>query len=175
MTGARLMKILDFIQKVLIDEFKTIQQDEGHYYISFSLICQGIEFLGACLDLEPFSAKGLSAPRFRKAIDDLFPTSYHQFNQGTGKPLDLYDIFRCSLVHVILPGSRLELIRRAEKAKFNVNHLEVKEIRGINKVVLVSEDLFEDYEKACGEVIARIRDGRLRGWKFAGDLLLTQP
>ncbi len=66
------MEILDFIQKVLIDEFKEIQQDEGHHYLSFSLICQGIEFLGACLDSEPFSAKGLGAPRFRRAIYDLF-------------------------------------------------------------------------------------------------------
>jgi hypothetical protein len=59
------MNLLDFIGKVLIDELKEIQQDEDHYYISFSLICQGIEFLGACLDSEPFSAKGLSAARFR--------------------------------------------------------------------------------------------------------------
>lgn len=169
------MKILDFIQKVLIDEFKVIQQDEGHDYISFSLICQGIEFLGACLDSEPFSAKGLSAPRFRKAIDDLFPTSYHQFNQGTGKPFDLYENFRCGLLHIMLPGSRLELIRRVEEVKFNAHHLEVKEVRGMDKLVLVSEDLFEDYEAACGEIIARISDGRLRGWKFAGNLLLTQP
>jgi hypothetical protein len=163
------MKILDFIRKVLIDEFKTIQQDEGHDYISFTLICQGIEFLGACLDSEPFSAKGLSAPRFRRAIDDLFPTSYRPFNQGTGKPFDLYEVFRCSLMHVILPGSRLELIRRIEKAKLNANHLEVKEVRGINRLVLVSEDLFEDYEKACEEIMARIGDGRLKGWKFGGD------
>jgi hypothetical protein len=39
---------------------------------------------------------------------------------------------------------------------------------------LVSEDLFEDYERACQEIIARIGDGRLTGWKFDGDLLLTQ-
>jgi len=174
MTGAHLMRILDFIQKVLIDEFKEIQQDEGHPYISFSLICQGIEFLGACLDSEPFSAKGLSAPRFRRAMYDLFPTSYRKFNQGTGKPFDLYENLRCGLIHVILPGSRLDLIRRTEKAKFSANHLEVKEIQGIDRLVLVSEDLFEDYERACEEIIARISDGRLSGWKFAGDLLLTQ-
>ena len=168
------MRILDFIQKVLIDEFKEIQQDEGHPYISFSLVCQGIEFLGACLDSEPFSAKGLSAPRFRKAIYDLFPMSYRKFNQGTGKPFDLYENLRCSLVYVILRGSHVELIRRTEKEKFSANHLEVKEIQGIDRLVLVSEDLFEDYERACQEIIARISDGRLSGWKFAGDLLLTQ-
>jgi hypothetical protein len=164
------MRISDFIQKVLIDEFKEIQENEGHHYLSFSLISQGIEFLGACLDSDAFSNKGLSAPRFRRAIYGLFPTSYHKFNQGSGKPFDLYENFRCGLFHVILEGSRLELIRRSENPKFNAHHLEVQEIRGMNRLVLVSEDLFDDYEKACKEIIARIKDGRLSGWKFAGDL-----
>jgi hypothetical protein len=160
------MKVLGFIQKVLIDELREVQQEEGHDYISFTLICQGIEFLGACLDSEPFSAKGLGAARFRRAICDLFPTSYHPFNQGSGKLFDLYENLRCSLLRAILPGLRFELIRRSEKEKFNANHLEIKEIRGIDRLVLVSEDLFDDYEEACQKIIARIRDGRLSGWKF---------
>ena len=164
------MRISDFIQKVLIEEFRKIQQDEGHHYISFSLICQGIEFLGACLDSEPFSAKGRSAARFRRALYDLFPASYRQFNQGTGRPFDLYENLRCGLHHVILPESPIELIEQSEREKFDVNHLEVKEIRSMSRLVLVLEDLFDDYEKACKEIIARIRDGRLRGWKFEGDV-----
>src|SRR4030042_736709 len=84
---------------------------------------------------------------------------------------DLYENLRCGILHVILPGSRLELIRRSEKTILDANHLEVKEIRGMNRLVLVSEDLFDDYEKACKETIARIRDGRLGGWKFREDLL----
>ena len=167
------MRISDFIQKVLIEEFRQIERDEGHHYISFSLICQGIEFLGACLDEEPFSAKGRSAPRFRRVIYDLFPASYRQFNQGTGRPFDLYENLRCGLLHVILPESPIELIQQSEREKFDAHHLEVKEIRGIDRLVLVSEDLFDDYEKACKEIIARIRDDRLRGWKFAGDVLIT--
>jgi hypothetical protein len=164
------MNILDFIQEVLIDEFKEIQQDEDHHYISFSLICQGIEFLGACLDSESFSTKGLSAPRFRRAIYDLFPTSYRPFNQGSGRLFDLYEDLRCGLFHLILPGARLELIRRTEKAQFNAHHLEVKEIQGVNKLILVLEDLFDDYERACQEIMTRINNGRLSGWKFAGNV-----
>ncbi len=152
------MEISDFIQEVLIDQFREIQQDEESHYISFGLICQGIEFLGACLDSEPFSAKGLGAPRFRRAIHDLFPTAYHRFNQGSGKRFDLYEDLRCSLLHVILPGSQLELIRRSEKENLHATHLEVKELRGVNRLVLVLEDLFDDYEKACREIISRIND-----------------
>ena len=167
------MRISDFIQKVLIEEFREIQQKEGHPYISFSLICQGIEFLGACLDSEPFSAKGRSAARFRRAVYDLFPVSYRPFNQGTGRPFDLYENLRCSLEHAILPESPIELLQESGKEKFDVHHLEVKEIRGIDRLVLVSEDLFRDYEKACKEIVARIRDGRLSGWKFKGDVLIA--
>jgi len=39
----------------------------------------------------------------------------------------------------------------------------------MNRLVLVSEDLFEDYEKACKEITARIKEGRLKGWKFLED------
>jgi len=164
------MNVSDFIQKVLIEEFKEIQKHEGYHYISFSLLCQGIEFLGACLDSDAFSNKGLSAARFRRAICDLFPISYQEFNRGSGKPFDLCENLRCALFHIILSGSPLELIRRSERVKFNGNHLEVKEIRGMDRLILVLEDLFDDYEEACQEIIARIRDGRLSGWKFAGDL-----
>jgi len=167
------MRISDFIQKVLIEEFRKIEQDEGHHYISISLICQGIEFLGACLDSEPFSAKGQSAARFRRAIYELFPASYRPYNQGTGRAFDLYENLRCGLLHVILPDSPIEVIQQSEKEKFDVNHLEVKEIRGRDRLVLVSEDLFDDYEKACKEIIVRIHHGRLRGWKFEGDVLIT--
>jgi hypothetical protein len=163
------MEIPDFIQKVLIDELKEIQHGEGHLYLSSALLGQGIEFLGACLDSEPFSAKGLSAPRFRRAIYDLFPPAYHRFNQGTGKPFDLFENLRPGLLLPILPGARLELLRRIEREKWRANHLDVMEIRGMNRLVLVWEDLLEDYESACKEVMARIRDGRLKGWKFEGD------
>jgi len=164
------MKILNFIQKVLIETFKEIQHDEGHRDISFSLICQGIEFLGACLDSEPFSAKGLNAPRFRRAIYDLFPTSYRPFNQGSGKPFDMYENLRCSLFQSILHESRLELIQRCGETELDAHHLQIKEIRGIPRLVLVLEDLFDDYQSACKEIIARITDGLLSGYKFEGEL-----
>lgn len=162
------MTIPDFIQRVLIDGFKEIQRGEVRPYLSSALLGQGIAFLGACLDSEPFSAKGLSAPRFRKAIYDLFPPSYQRFNQGTGKPFDLYENLRPGLLLPILPGVRLELLRRIDREKWRVNHLDVVEIRGMSRLVLVWEDLLEDYERACKEVMARIRDGRLKSWKFGG-------
>ena len=163
------MDVPAFIQRVLIDEFKEIQQEERYLHILFTLICQGIEFLGACLDSDAFSCKGLNAPRFRRAIYDLFPGTYHPFNQGSGRPFDLYENLRCTLFQVVLPGARLELIQRSEKPRLNANHLNIKEIRGSDRLVLVLEDFFDDFEKACKEIMERILDGRLSGWKVTGD------
>ncbi len=163
------MDVPDFIQTVLIDGLKDIRQGDGYPALSLSLLCQGREFLGACLDSEPFSAKGLGAPRFRKAIYDLFPPAYHPFNQGTGKPFDLHENLRSGLLLPLLSGSRLEVVRRSEKEHRTARHLEVAEVRGMSRLVLIWEDLLEDYEMACREVMARIGDGRLKGWKFNGD------
>ena len=164
------MDVPAFIQRVLIEEFEEIQQEGRHPHILFSLICPGIEFLGACLDPDAFSCKGLSAPRFRRAIYELFPSTYHPFNQGSGRPFDLYDNLRCALFDVVLPGARLELIQRSETTTLNVSHLEIKEIGGTDRLVLVLENLLDDFEKACQEIMERIRDGRLSGWKVTGDL-----
>ena len=73
------MNTKEFINNVLIKEIKSIQQENGYHYISFGLISQGIEFLGACLDNYKFDAPGKSRERFNKSINELFPSEYHKF------------------------------------------------------------------------------------------------
>jgi len=162
------MDVPHYILSMLIDGLRDIHHGQGHPALSLNFLRQGIEFLGACLDSEPFSAKGLGAPRFRRAIYDLFPPPYHPFNQGTGKPFDLYENLRPALLLPLLSGSRLEIVRRSEREQWSAHHLEVVEVRGMSRLVLVWEDLMEDYERACHEVMTRIGDGRLGGWKFKG-------
>jgi hypothetical protein len=43
-----------FLRKVLIEEIKGLQ-DHGYHYISFGIIAQGIETLGAAMDANPIS------------------------------------------------------------------------------------------------------------------------
>lgn len=148
----------EIIEGVLIAELKTIQQTHGHHYLSFGLIAQGIEFLGACLDSSAFHQPGLSKDRFRQAICDLFPYEYKKFNDRKS-PFDLYTHLRCGLLHVVIPGSPIELIQESEKLFFGAEHLQVKHIRGRERLVLVSQDLFRDFEEACRQVIQRIDNG----------------
>jgi hypothetical protein len=168
------LTLKDFVKKVLIGEIKTIQQTYGHHYLSFGLIAQGIELLGACLDNKDFHKNGTSGDRFRDAIDKLFPDKYKIFNNKTSD-YDLYKNLRCGLLHVVLPGSFIELIQESEKEKFNAGHLDIKQIRGKDRLILVSQDLFSDFENACNEIVNRIDLGTIDPSKISGTLIDVEP
>jgi len=55
----------------------------------------------------------------------------------------------------MLPKSSLELIQKKDINKYG-KHLEIKIIRNRKRLILVSEDLFEDFEKAARKVIRKI-------------------
>ena len=135
-----MMKVKEFILKVLINELRDIQQKEGHHYLSFGLIAQGIEFLGACIDDQDFFVESQSRARFERAIRDLFPSGYHGFLSGRGGRFDLYENLRCGLLHVILPKADVELIQDKEVHKFG-GHLTIVNIRDRDRLILVSQRL----------------------------------
>lgn len=157
------MNLAQFIQGPIVTGIGELQEHGGHY-LSFSLIAQGIELLGACLDEVPFHAHkpGLPSSRFRNAIETLFPHAYQPFN--TGRQYDLYKNLRCGLLHVALPSRNLEVIKREdiELLDFDCGHLGFDYRRGNKRLVLVSEDFYEDFRQAALEVIRRIEAGELR-------------
>jgi hypothetical protein len=110
------MKVADFIQGPLASEIKnmTIKEEGTHAYLGFSLICEGIEFLGACLDEYDWEEKGLSEKRFRLALDRLFPQKYKNFNSRKSK-YDIYSNVRCSLVHCLRPSNKIVLSERCHE------------------------------------------------------------
>lgn len=160
-----------FIKKVLKEEIKKIQQEEKHYFLSFGLISQGIEFLGACLDKNDFHKRDESGTRFRLAIKELFPIQYHQFNNKQNCH-DLFSNLRCGLLHVLVPKNSIELIQEAEKEEF-AGHLEIKLVRGTDRLILVAQDLFLDFENACNKVIQKIDTGEISGDKITGKIIET--
>ncbi len=147
------ISVRDFINHTLISEIKSIQQND-HHYLSFSLISQGIEFLGACIDNKDWGVLDESRNRFKLAINDLFPSGYQPYNDDNSSYF-LYRNLRCGLIHRMLPKSSLELIQKKDINKYG-KHLEIKIIRNRKRLILVSEDLFEDFEKAARKVIRKI-------------------
>jgi len=168
--------VKDFIKNNLVDEFKTIQQTESHHYLSFGLISLGIEFIGACLDEKNgFFTEGKSDERFRKAVSDLFPASYQNYNIKKDK-FDLYKNLRCGLLHIFVPGPNIELIQESERVLFgNCNHLEIKKIRGNDRLILVSQEFFKDYENACNSIISKIENKELKHEKVYKEILGFEP
>jgi len=159
---SNLHTIQSFILRILVEEVRDIQQKGGHHYLSFGLITQGIEFLGSFFDEEEFHTTGMGKQRFRKAIAELFPERYDPYNFDKS-PYDLYRDLRCGLVHSVLPKTSLELIKAADKGRFGGDHLDIKMVRGKEKLLLVAEDFFKDYEGACVKLISRIEEGNLQG------------
>ncbi len=152
----------EIIKQTFLKEYKRLI-DKEFYFISFSLIAVGIEFLGACLDENPFLEEGHSKKRFNKAIKHLFDKKYHQ--------LELYENLRCGFAHVLLPGKGIDVIQQSEiditKGKIHLGKYK-------NRLVLVSQEFYEDFAKACEEIIKRIDNKLLLDEKVYRELLNPQ-
>ncbi len=170
------MNAKEFIEIYLMDGIGAIQGTgrHDHYYLSFGLITQGIEFLGACLDNGDYLLQGRSRARFEKAITELFPRDYHKY-VGKGCAYDLYANLRCGLLHVVLPGHDVELIQQAEVSAFGGDNLDIVEVRGKKRLILVAQAFYNDFKDACEEVRKRIGNKEISDKKVYNPTLETEP
>ena len=139
----------EFIQKVFIDETGRLV-DAGFYHFAFVIIAQGLEVLGGFLDAKPLKAREQSKLRFSHAINRLMPKEYSKFNNNHR----LYDQLRASLAHTFT-ASRSLLLTSNNDAKFGKKHLQETD----KKVILVVENFYNDFKKAC----LRLMDGMDKG------------
>ena len=151
------MNIIEFINHVLIEEIRKIQQEEQHAYLSFGLISQGIELLGSLIDKDEFHEHGLSKKRFNAALINFFSTDYKKYANNSGD-FNLYENLRCGMLHVVIPQNKLTLgERKIDQDKYK--HLEkYRDPDGNEKLVLMAEDFYEDFQCACKRVIDIISD-----------------
>src|SRR5680860_616349 len=160
------MLVKEFIEVVLLTEIEQMTIGDNRYanhpYVGFSLVITSIEILGACLDDEVWSKTGLSEIRFRLAIDELFPADYKKYNIKGGA-YDLYSGLRCSLVHVLQPGSSISLSERRHEEAAGVKnvHLSIQD----NKLLLIYEDLLIDFKTACEKTIKAIEEEKISNQK----------
>ena len=138
-----------WIREVMIGRARRLAEC-GLTDITFMVIGQGIETMGAFLDKKPFRAKGQAASRFSVALDELFPPRYSALN-GRGF---LFAILRSSLTHLSVGSPHLVLAHTCDKAV----HLSVKN----KKTTLVLENLMDDYVAAWEKIIDRLAGGTLR-------------
>ena len=136
------------VSEFIVDYYTNLEKTcKDNPYISFGLICAGIEFLGKCLDerheFDKFKPQ-LPAEQFNKAIDELMP-KYSGYK--------LYKHLRCGMLHSLLPNKKIWLVER-----YNANHphLSKNDIHGTKKTVIILEDFYADFKTACTIVIEKI-------------------
>lgn len=139
----------------------------GKAYWAFGLICAGIEFLGKCLDDKlPFNSDDVKGSvSFKLAIDTLMPT-YSKINDEK----HIYGHLRNGILHSLIPKENIWL-RELNNLGTTDKHLDVRQIEGFERVILVIEIFYDDFIKARDEVIKMIEQGKLTHEKVTKDVL----
>jgi len=145
----------NYIRYHFIEEVGRLQRS-GFHYFSVVIMVQVIEFLGGMLDNKPLRARNQSKNRFRLAIAKLFDSRYQRLNNNDW----LYDKLRNHMVHAFIPSSLLKIISAGEKG--NSRNLEKEG----DILVIVSEELFSDFTRACQKVIYLIDSGKIPAKKI---------
>jgi len=140
----------EFIETVLIKETERLVSEGFHHY-AFVIMAQGLEILGSFLDTKPLKAQQQSKLRFSHAINRLMPFEYREINQKHW----LYDKLRASMAHTFT-SSRHLLLTSKNHPEFGKKHLKSHN----DKLILVAEDFFSAFKKAC----LRLIDGMDKGF-----------
>lgn len=153
-------------REIYLSEFiKTIRGEIGltieiSPYVSFLLICPGIELLGKCLDLEisHFNEYKPNRPpqQFSKAINLFFPELYDE----RFKEWKVYDQLRNGMLHSFIPKQNIVLFAK-ETEEFK--NLDIDRRHNPHRLVIVTEVLYHHFSQACDSLIKMIdnKDDRL--------------
>jgi len=135
----------EFITNVLIPQTRDMLVPSG--YLSFGQIAMNIEFFGACWDAHPFEKPFESKSRFRYGITHYMAKVNPEYgnHNADNAPNDLYKYLRCGMAHIVRPVGHIGLIGRGNAKEESVVHLTLDK----GRLVLVAEDFYEDFEKAC--------------------------
>ena len=158
--------VKQFIERVLLDDLRRMVYECRLHYLSFGLIVQAIEFLGACLDELPWAEESQSEKRFNKAMRRLFGREYESYLSPQSAHY-LYQRLRCGLVHTFRPQHAVLVSDRAEAEKEGTCHLQILD----DSVLLIVEDLYDDLEKASRRLIKLIDRRKLTNQKVYGPYL----
>jgi len=139
----------EFIKKVFIEGIGKLV-DDGSYHFAFLSMSQAIETLGSFLDAKPLKARDQSKLRFSHAINKLMPFKYADLNNHH----ELYNQLRASLAHTFTPGRRLILTSKANRENGS-RHLQIKD----EQLILVAEDFYQDFKKACLRLLEGMDQG----------------
>jgi hypothetical protein len=157
------MNLINFLENTLAGEIRSIQ-NYGHHYLSFSLISQSIELLGALIDEFDIDEDFKSKARFNNAIKSLFIQKYHPYADDSND-YNLYKNLRCGVLHICVPKRKIEFSERNEPRvkSFEFKHLNKYKFRTETeeRLLLVAEDFHEDFTYAVQKIVTLIKNNTL--------------
>lgn len=124
---------------------------EKRYHLSFLLMSQIIEVMGAILDDKPLRAKEQSKKRFSLALKKLFSKHYALANDKDF----LYIHYRCNMSHLLSTSNHILLTNIQENPH---NHLATFN----GKLVIIAEKLIQDIQGAFEKLLLKIRKEELK-------------
>lgn len=138
-TAPTKITVEEFIKNVLITEIGEIKND--HPYLAFSLICEGIEFLGKMKSSDLWGKIFVSKKHFINALKQ-----YNSLNKYYEKNDSLYKVIRCGLCH------GLRLSPQNSKCKYYL--CQDKKFsyttKDGNKIIYLGiNQLYNDFKEAC--------------------------
>ena len=146
----------DFINKVLLQQLREMVYGPA-LYLSYGQIAAGIELLGACRDSHDFTQRGHSGCRFERGISDYMArvdARYASYN-NSASPFYLYEHLRCGMAHLLRPqGGKIGFTGRGNAQGLGLNNLNIVNTQGGQALILVGETFYDDFEKACGLLLA---------------------
>ena len=125
---------------------------------------QALETLGSFLDSKPLKARDQSKLRFSHAMNKLMPIKYARLNDNHL----LYDQLRASMAHTFTTSRQIILSSRSSK-EFGKMHLQKQD----DKLILIAEDFYEDFKKACLRLIEGMEKGIISDKKINSDFYYT--
>ena len=157
----KIYKAEKFIQHLICDELKKlIYNSSVSPYSKFLVLPQYIEFLGACIDEKPFNDLNLSPIRFNKVMKQHFQkknTKYWSYSNGNDSQFDLYEHFRCSVVHQLRPMNGIKFTTREEAKKSDNKHLYI-DSKYNEYLILVLEDMYDDIAWVASQIIDKYKN-----------------
>jgi hypothetical protein len=88
----------EFIENLLLSDLQKMISEKLRYY-AFSIICQGIEIMGAGLDGYDLTDYSLCEQRFTNALKTFFKDIRYRNNQAK-----FFTLLRGPLIHQLRPG-----------------------------------------------------------------------
>ena len=136
-----ILKTNEFIQRYFIDELG--QMIDKFPYHSFMIMSIGIELLGKCLNESyPNFHEGKPLKDFNRAIDNL--NAFENY-KSINREFKLHENLRNGMLHAAVPKPKITLSSHNEQKHLYENN---------GTINLRCEDFFEDFKKACLEVIS---------------------